>query len=134
MNMTPEIEQYPFRAPASVSAPWRTGWGSTRNASVTFGEAAGNPGGPAVVALKTRSGVLARGTVNIPPAPLGGTFTATVTLNAAILANTDYWFDVTIRKPALSDKTTLNSFRLTNGTPAQDITVPATLFWTGRQG
>jgi RHS repeat-associated protein len=134
LNMTPEIEQYPHSSATGVSVPWSTGSAITRDAEVTFSEAAGNPGGAAVVAVKTRSGVIARGTVNLPPAPVGAIVTADVPLNAAIQANTDYWFDVTIRDPALSDKTALAGFKLVNGTPADDISVPATLYWTGRQG
>jgi RHS repeat-associated protein len=83
---------------------------------------------------KTRAGVIARQIVNIPAAPLGGIFATDVDLNAALQANTDYWFDVTMRDPALSEKVTMTGFTLVNGTPAQDISVPATLHWTGRQG
>ena len=134
-KMTPEIEQYPYRSPASVSLPWRTGSATTRDAHVTFNRAAESPAGQAVVAVKTRDGVVARGTVDLPPAgPLVGSFAADVDLNVSLLANTDYWFDVTIRNPALSSTASLTGFTLTNGTPAEDITVPATLHWTGQQG
>ena len=40
------------------------------------------------------------GTATLPAAPIGGTYTATVSFSATIQANTDYWFDVTIRNPA----------------------------------
>ena len=132
-DMAPEIELYPYRSPATVSFPWTADSATTRDASVTF-SAVGNPAGAAVVTVKTRDGVVARGPVNIPAAPVAGVFTANVDLNAALEANTDYWFDVTIRDAALSAKVSLAGFALTNGTPAEDITVPATLRWTGSQG
>ena len=134
LKMTPEIEQYPYQSPRSVSTPWRTESATTRDASVTFSQSPASPGGRAVVAVKTRAGVIARGTVDLPAAPPTGAFTATLDLNAELQAKTDYWFDVTIRNPALSNEVSLTRFALTNGTPAQDITVPATLRWTGRQG
>lgn len=133
-KMTPEVEQYPYRSRTSVSLPWRTASATTRNARVTFSMSSGSPGGPAVVVVKTRTGVISRRTVNLPAAPIGGSFAANVGLNAALQANTDYWFDVTIRNPALSDKVAMTDFTLINGTPAQNIAVPATLYWTGRQG
>ena len=133
-KMTPEIEQYPYRSPASVSTPWRTASATTRDASVTFSQSSDSPGGKAVVAVKTRAGVIARGTVDLPAAPPLGAFTAVIDLNAQLVADTDYWFDVTIRNPALSSTASLTGFKLTNGTAAEDITVPATLHWTGQQG
>ncbi len=134
-DMTPEIEQYPHSAPAAVSLPWTTGSATTRDAHVTFNRAADSPAGVAIVAVKTRNGVVARQSVSIPASPvIGVPYETDVDLNASLQANTDYWFDVTIRNPALSDKVSMTGFKLVNGTPAQDITVPATLHWTGRQG
>ncbi|MDQ1495831.1 MAG: hypothetical protein QOG69_2314, partial [Actinomycetota bacterium] len=133
-DMTPEIEQYPHSSSATISTPFRTGTATTRDAHVTFSQALDTPSGQAIVNVKTRTGVIARQTVNIPAAVLGGTFAADVDLNAALQANTDYWFDVTIRDAALSDKVSMTGFTLTDGTPADDIAAPAVLRWTGRQG
>ena len=133
-DMTPEIEQYPHSSSTSVSLPWSTGSATSRNAHVTFSRAVGSPAGKAVVTVKTSAGVVARQTVDIPAAPLGGSFAIDADLNAALQANTAYWFDVTMRDPALSDKVSLTGFTLINGTPTEDVTVPATLHWTGRQG
>src|SRR5262249_19650467 len=117
-KMTPEVEQYPHPTLAAVSMPWSTGSATTRDAKVTFSRAFDSPAGVAVVAVKTRDGVIARQTVNVPAAPLGGDFTANVGLNVALQANTDYWFDVTMRDPALSDKVSMTEFKLTNGNSA----------------
>ncbi|HSB85974.1 MAG TPA: SpvB/TcaC N-terminal domain-containing protein, partial [Ilumatobacteraceae bacterium] len=134
-DMTPEIEQYPNSSPHSVSMPWSTGTATTRDAHLTFAPNAASPSGAAIVTVKTRNGVVARAPVTVPASPLGLPVSADADLNVALQANTDYWFDVTIRDPNLSDKVqSLTAFTLTDGTPANDIGVPATLHWTGRQG
>ena len=135
-NMTPEVEQYPHSSPAAVSTPWTTGQATTRDAHLTFAtDPAGSPAGTAVVTVKTRTGVVARAVVNLPGSVLGLPVSVDADLNAALEANTDYWFDVSIRDAALSDKVhTLTGFTLTDGTPSHDIDVPAGLHWTGRQG
>lgn len=56
-----------------------------------------------------------------------------VSLNASFQSGTQYWFDVSMRAAARTDDITLTGFTLTNGDVNQDISVPATLHWTGRQ-
>jgi RHS repeat-associated protein len=136
-KMTPEIEQYPHRSPTTVSLPFATGTAtSSRDARVTFNTfGPSSPAGTAIVTVKTRDGVVARDTVDVPGSIFGLQVSADADLNVVLEADTDYWFDVTIRDAALSDKVqSLASFTLTDGTPANNIDPPATLNWTGRQG
>ncbi|CAA9362455.1 MAG: hypothetical protein AVDCRST_MAG93-7739, partial [uncultured Chloroflexia bacterium] len=133
-KMMPEIELYARTSPALVARPWRTGSDTTRDARVSFSGLVDSPAGVGTVTVKTRDGVVARGTFTLPESPLLGMFAADVDLNAALKANTDYWLDVTVRA-GLPDSTALTSFKLVNGTSAEDITVgEAALHWTGRQG
>ena len=98
--MTPEIEQYPGSSPASPSQPWRTSAATTRDAHLTFAtDPLSSPAGTAIVTVKTSSGVVARATVNVPASLLGVPVTADADLNVALQADTDYWFDVSIRDP-----------------------------------
>ncbi|MCU0508491.1 MAG: hypothetical protein MUC34_08820 [Anaerolineae bacterium] len=137
-NMAPEVEFYPnqqkVNSSSAVSLPWSPSSDTTRNATVVFNRQPETPEGTAVVSVKTRDGVIARGSTVVPLSVGSSQFTATVALNAALVAGTDYWFDVSIRDAALSDKVSLAKFILTTGTPADDVTPPATLVWTGRQG
>jgi len=115
--------------------PWQTGTATTRDAHLTFDPDADSKAGTAIVTVKTRTGVVARASVTVPASLLGLPVTADADLNVALQANTDYWFDVSVRDANLSDKTqSLTGFTLTDGTPANNIDVPATLHWTGRQG
>ena len=137
-DMTPEIEQYPNTNPATVSMPWNSGSSAgSRDAKVKLGSALFNPGGTAVVTVKTRQGVVASAPITVPAASFGGDVSATADLNFTPQANTDYWFDVSIRDAALSDKVqSLTGFTLTDGNMANDIDAAANakLHWTGRQG
>ena len=137
--MTPEIEQYPHRttidASSSASLPWRTSSAVTHDALVAFNVPAGTPAGEAIVTVKTRDGVIARQTVSVTQAPAVSPFGTVVDLNAALQADTDYWFDVTIRDAALSDVVTMTGFALTpDGSSVATVLPPASLNWTGRQG
>jgi RHS repeat-associated protein len=135
LTMTPEIEQYPGSSSTTISSPWTSTTGTTRDATVTFTRGADSKAGTAIVTVKTLTGVVARHAVNIPAALLGGDYAADVDLNAALTSGTDYWFDVSIRAPEVSDKVGLAGFTLKEIDASQPaIDVPATLHWTGRQG
>jgi len=142
VELSPEVEQYPYRSAAlfpapttDISTPWVATSSDTFDALVTMYRMAGGPGGEAIVSIRTRTGVVDKGTVNLPPAPIPTAFD--VDLNAELTEDAEYWFDVTIRDPGLSDSTGLVSFVLRpEGAPdaTTDVLVPATLHWTGRQG
>jgi hypothetical protein len=130
--MTPEIGSSPHNSPPPCR---RRGHRhrDTRDAHLTL-DPGPSPAGTAIVTVKTRTGVVARATVNVPASLLGLPVTADADLNVDLQTNTDYWFDVSIRDANLSDKVqSLTGFTLTDGT-ANDIAVPATLHWIGRQG
>ncbi len=139
MSIPPEIEQYPRRAPGGVSRPWESGAADTYDARVTFSRGTDTPAGTAIVSVKRRNTLnnqlITQQAVSIPAG--SGSHLAVLNLNVGIANGGNYWFDVTIRDPAVSDKVTLASFvlRPDGATDAtKDVTVPATLHWMGRQG
>lgn len=128
--MTPEVSNYP-QLSTHPSLPYSTsGTVGTAALSLTVGK--NNVGGPAIVTIKNRDGVLARATVTLPD------IAGTVSVNAKL--NTDlpqgaYWFDVTIPDPRLAAATTLHKFTLkATSSGGSDVDVPATLYGAGLQG
>jgi hypothetical protein len=137
MNLLPEIEQYPDRSSADVSTPWTASTNETYDAVVKLGLGSGTPGGAAMVLVKTRDGVVAKHELTIPASPLPSGLETRVELNAALVSGRDYWFDVTVRDPHLSEVVTLNDFDLrpdATATAVNDIDVPGVLHSSGRQG
>jgi len=137
LDINPEIEQYPNRSTAGISNPWVATTDGTFDAFVTLNRGFNSPAGEAIVSIRTRAGVVDKAPIILPatiiPMPMG----ILVDLNAALTEDDDYWFDVTIRDPNVSDSISLTEFVLRpNGAigDAYDIDVPATLHWTGRQG
>ena len=71
------------------------------------------------------------------PRVLGGAQSAVIDLNAALTAGTEYYSDVMIRDPQLSDTTTFSSASLRPDGAADatgDEEIAAELRWSGRQG
>jgi RHS repeat-associated protein len=130
VDINPEIEQYPNRSTAGISNPWVATTDGTFDAFVTLNRGFNSPAGEAIVSIRTRAGVVAKANISLPQS-------MPVDLNAALTLDADYWFDVTIRNPNVSDSISLTGFVLRpNGAIGDtlDIDVPATLHWTGRQG
>ena len=135
VDLFPEVEQYPHRSSADISTPWVATSSGTFDAVAFLDLGPTSPGGTAVVSIRTRSGVVAKDTIALP-AGVGGLFPLPLDLNAELIEDDDYWFDVTIRDPVLSDGASLASLALLL-VPAGGgtfVVVPATLHWTGRQG
>ena len=116
-----------------------SGAADTYDARVTFNRGTDTPAGTAIVSIKRRNTpnnqLIAQQAVSIPAG--SGSHLAVLNLNVGIANGGNYWFDVTIRDPAVSDKVTLASFvlRPDGATDAtKDVTAPATLHWMGRQG
>src|SRR5262249_2265331 len=113
----PEIDQYPNRSSdgassSGVSRPWTAPKSGTYDAVVPLGPTTDNPSGTAVVTIKSTAGLVARKEVSVPagPNPLG--IPLSVDLNLALTKGTNYWFDVTMRDPNVSDQAVLADFVL----------------------
>ncbi|MCP4376494.1 MAG: hypothetical protein GY794_10020 [bacterium] len=133
VDIYPEIEQYPNRSTVGISKPWVATSSDTFDAIVTMNRGFESPEGEAIVSVRTRTGVVAKSTFILPPTIFPTTTIIPVGLGAVITKNADYWFDVTIRDPDISDGTNLTGFVLRPNNGTTDINVPATLHWTGRQ-
>ena len=138
MDFPPEIVQYPTSSTVGISTPWNAGSGGGYHARVTIGRSGDNVGGTAVLSIKKKvspNNTLAfQQSFTIPPGGGSSTFDlAGVTLDA----NADYWVDVTIADPNVSDFVTSSSVVLRpNGAAdaTQDVTPTSTLRVAGRQG
>ena len=138
-DLTPEIEQYPNRtsinSSTSVSFPWVAPEDITRNVSAAFHYLMWpfDPAavGDAIITVKTRDGVVARKAISLP-----GNQSYVFDADIDFVAGTEYWFDVSIRNPALSERVYFTSFLLTDRDDEtdNDLYPPAALHWTGRQG
>jgi RHS repeat-associated protein len=133
-DINPEVEQYPNRSTAGISIPWVATSSDTFDAFVAVNRGFESPEGEAIVSIRTRTGVVAKSTIFLPPAMLPTTMAFPVDLDAVLTQDAKYWFDVTIRDPNLSDSTDLTGFVLRPDSGSTGISVPATLHWTGRQG
>lgn len=146
IEINPEVEQYPHRSTAGISIPWVATSSDTFDALITMNRRFASPESEAIVSIRTRAGIVAKATINLPqtpplplpPLPPFTSMVIPVDLDAEITQDADYWFDVTIRDPQISaDNTNMTGFVLrpdgaVDGTT--DINVPATLHWTGQQG
>lgn len=126
-----DIDVYPNSTLTSPSKPWT----STLNRTVTVHAevgAANSSGGEVVLTVKTRSGLVAKRRFTVPA---GVATVGSGDVDVALQNGQDYWFDLSIRDPALSDKVTSSKVILKwndNGQKTQNV--PSTRYWAGRQG
>jgi RHS repeat-associated protein len=127
-----DIDIYPQN---TLTAP-RTGWTSDLGRSVTVHAAVGTlgntPAGDVVLTVKQRGELVAKRRFTVPAGALGSAGSGEV---AVTLANgEDYWFDLSIRDPGLSDRVVSSSVELrwTDGT-AMTRVVPHVRNWAGPQ-
>ncbi|AXH95673.1 SpvB/TcaC N-terminal domain-containing protein [Ornithinimicrobium avium] len=114
MDLTPEVDIYPQRRPAGVSVPWTSSVGGTFDAVVGLTQDTGQVGGPVTVSVKDADGVVAQATLKLDPNPVPFALASvhTVQLDAALTSDTDYWVEVTMSDPSVSETTELTSFAL----------------------
>lgn len=138
MDFPPEIVQYPTSSPAGISTPWRAGAAGAYSARVTLGRSSNNAGGSGVLSIKKKSTpnntLVFQQAFTIPAGAGSSTFALS---GVSIEANADYWIDVTVASPDVSDFITSSSVVLRpNGAPdaATDVSPTSTLRVSGRQG
>ncbi|MHA6512934.1 SpvB/TcaC N-terminal domain-containing protein [Tessaracoccus sp. Z1128] len=136
LNLPYDIDLYPTTDETAPRAPWT----STLNREVTVNASVvalvdAEPGQVTLtVKRRTASGlgeVLAKQTFDA--GPLGG---STELTGVALESGDDYWFDLTVRDPDLSERITSNDVTLTwtDGGADDGLDVPETLNSAGRQG
>jgi RHS repeat-associated protein len=137
VDLAPEIDQYPQRSTSEVSTPWEATTSDTVDAVVALNLSADNPGGRAVLSVKSVDGLVAQQELTIPASDSSDSFETVVDLDAALTSGEDYWVDLVIRDAGVSERTTFGSVALRPDGAADDdddVDVPATLHWSGRQG
>ena len=137
VELLPEIEQYPNRSGASTATAFTAGATGTFDVVAALSRAVDSPAGQLVATIKTTTGALvAKGSVDLGASVLGGAQSAVIDVNAALTAGTEYYADVMIRDPQLSDTTTFSSASLRPDGAADatgDEEIAAELRWRGRQ-
>ncbi len=137
--LAPEVDIYPERRPSGVSQPWtaNTVDGTPYRALVELTQEAGSVGGPVAVSVKTTEGVVVQETLDLEATPVGATTTHAVELGTDLENGKDYWIEVTMSDPAVSETTTLDSFRLRpddDDPEADDIEIHVPVLASGLQG
>lgn len=133
-----DIDIYPANDLVGPSAPWNSDLSRTVTVHAEVG-AADTPGGDVVLSVKRRTSSGAPGALVAKktfPVPAGGFATGSTDLEVALQGGADYWFDLTVREPGLSEKITSRSVDLRySEADAQVIRdVPETLHRAGGQG
>lgn len=138
LDFPPEIIQYPTSSVGGISTPWHAGSAGNYSALVTLGRSTNNAGGTGVLSIKKKASpnnsLVFQQPFTIPAGAANSTFTLT---GVTIEANADYWIDVTIANPDVSDFITSGSVVLRpNGAAdaSTDITPTSNRRVSGRQG
>ena len=133
VDLLPEIEQYPNRSGTSVSDPWSAATSGTFDLVAGLSTGPDSPGGRLFATIKDANGTLvAKAFADVGPGALSAFFD----LDAPLVAGTEYFADVMIRDPQLSDVTSLVGAALRpDGAPdaTTDVAVTTELRWRGRQ-
>ena len=138
LDFPPEIIQYPTSSVGGISTPWHAGSAGNYSALVTLGRSTNNAGGTGVLSIKKKASpnnsLVFQQPFTIPAGAANSTFSLT---GVTIEANADYWIDVTIANPDVSDFITSGSVVLRpNGAAdaSTDITPTSNRRVSGRQG
>ena len=135
LDVPADIDVYPNTTLSAPATPWTSDLGRTVtvHAQVTAGGDSG--GGDAVLTVKQRNRLVAKKRFAIPDSGVLTSGAGDVDVN---LANGgDYWYDISIRSPRLSEKVISSQVELrwtADGGTAQTRTVPHVRNWAGAQG
>lgn len=129
LNVPVDIDIYPQNNLTAPSMPWVSNVGGNVTVHAEI-DAFDTPGGDVVLTVKTRDGLVGKQHFTVP----GGFLTSgTVELDLILQSGEEYWFDLSVRDPALSDGIFFSEVELRAGGPQIHV-VPSTLHWAGRQG
>jgi hypothetical protein len=135
LDVPADIDIYPNN---TRNLPY-SGWTSTLGRTVTVRalvSAFNTPGGEAVLTVKQRDELVAKATIDVPASILNAT--GTVDVDVTLANGEDYWFDISIRDPGLSDTVIASGVQLRwqEGDPPETQTLDPghTRHWAGRQG
>lgn len=140
-----DIDIYPRNDLTAPAEPWASDLDEARTVTVSgqVDAVASTEPGTVVLTVKRRTAddapgeVVAKGTFDVPlPVLPGGVSTGSTSLDVELDPDEDYWFDLTVREPGLSDHITGSDVSLSwtdDDDVQQDRDVPQTLNWAGRQ-
>ncbi|GAA1757270.1 toxin TcdB middle/N-terminal domain-containing protein [Agromyces humatus] len=148
VDLAPEIEQYPNRSTAEVLAPWTADetkdYGALRIEHALLSPIADElPNRDVVLSIKSRDGLVWKRQVTL----LASADQTTVDLidpfatppddSFGLVDGEEYWFELSVREPALADALSADGFSVTlrtDETVPEEVTPPVVRTWTGRQG
>jgi RHS repeat-associated protein len=135
VKLLPEIEQYPNSSRTSPVVPYAAEDDETYDLVVDISRPLLAKAGTAIVTVKNADGELVDSdTIDL----IGPGGSQVVDLDVALEDGTDYFFDIMIRDPEVSDDATLNSVALrpdgaTDADDDIDVGGASSLRWRGRQ-
>jgi RHS repeat-associated protein len=134
-NLSPpvDIDIYPTNNLTAPATAWTSTLGRSVTPSVGLDVGAGNGAGDVILTVKQPDGYVYKTPIHVDT---DGTLTPATLPDLTLAAGEDYWFDLSVRSPALSEKLSNPTVTLKysqNGTDKQ-VDVPVTLNSAGQQG
>ncbi len=143
VELAPEIEQYPNRSTAEIAAPWEadetTDYDEIRIEHASLdSDVKKLPNRDVMLSIKTRDGLEWKRKITLA----ASADQTVVNLGGAdepigLVDGEEYWFELSVREPALADALAPGPFSVEFGEDAvvpDDVTPPVVRTWTGRQG
>jgi len=134
-NLSPpvDIDIYPSNNLSSPATAWHSTLGRTVTPDVGLDVGADNGAGDVILTVKQPDGYVYKTTVNVDS---NGTLTPDTLPDLTLTNGEDYWFDLSVRNPSLSDKLSnpTVTLRWSENNVAKHLDVPVTLNAAGQQG
>ncbi|MCD5345786.1 SpvB/TcaC N-terminal domain-containing protein [Agromyces sp. S2-1-8] len=148
VDLAPEIEQYPNRSTAEVLAPWTADdtedYGELKIEHAVLSPIADElPNRDVVLSIKSRDGLVWKKQVTLGASvdqtsvDLTDPTATPPDQSFGLVDGEEYWFEVSVREPALADALSADGFAVTLRTDEavpEEVTPPVVMTWTGRQG
>ncbi|MFF2275959.1 SpvB/TcaC N-terminal domain-containing protein [Agromyces sp. NPDC058126] len=148
VELAPEIEQYPNRSTAEALVPWTADdtedYGEVRIEHATLSPIADElPNRDVVLSIKSRNGLVWKKQVTLGASvdqttvDLSDPTATPPDQTFELVDGEEYWFELSVREPALADALSADEFSVTLRTDEvvpEEVTPPVVRTWTGRQG
>lgn len=126
-----DTDIYPSDDLSAPQQPWNSDLDRTVDVDPDVQLTAPHPAADVVLTVKGSDGSLAKQGFTIAQDAVDGS----TTLSVALQSGVDYWFDLSVRNPDLSDQITSSKVQLKyNDGKDHTVDVPSTRHWAGRQG
>jgi RHS repeat-associated protein len=128
-----DIDIYPRNTLTAPATPWTSDLGRTVTVHAELAAAGDSGGGDVVLTVKQRNKLVAKRLFKVPDS--GVITSGAGDVDVTLASGEDYWYDLSIRSPGLSDKVISSNVELRwDDGGAQTRSVPHVRNWTGRQG